>query len=74
MKEALIESAEWRAIAYVVTLLFFVATGVDIVEAFTHSILLQVILFVIHVIWLYLRENRWRRGRGGYRKRAVRSW
>ena len=61
MKERLIKSAavslEWRAIAFVITELFFWATTGELWKATALALALQAILFVVHFVWFYFRES-----------------
>jgi hypothetical protein len=62
MKQRLIKSAmvslEWRAVAFLITELFFWATSGEFWHATLLALTLQVILLVTHFGWYYVRESR----------------
>lgn len=61
MKQRLIKSAlvslEWRAVAFVITELFFIATSGEIWHATLMAVGLQLILLVTHFGWYFVRET-----------------
>ena len=62
MKQRLLKSAavslEWRAVAFVITNLFFWATTGHFWQATILALELQLILLVVHFGWFFLRETR----------------
>ncbi len=50
-------SLEWRAIAFVITNLFFWFTTEEFWKATAMALTLQAILFIAHVVWFYFREE-----------------
>lgn len=61
MKERLMKTAavslEWRFIALVITELFFWYTTGELWKATVLALSLQLILFVVHFGWYFLRET-----------------
>ncbi|HYD92987.1 MAG TPA: hypothetical protein VEB18_00805 [Candidatus Paceibacterota bacterium] len=61
MKQRLIKSMkvslEWRAIAFLITEVFFYATTGELWHATILALSLQLILFVTHFGWYFLRET-----------------
>jgi hypothetical protein len=61
MKERLLKSAtaslEWRAVAFIITELFFWATTGELWAATILALELQLILLVAHFCWYYVRES-----------------
>lgn len=57
IKKALQLSIEWRLIAASVTTIYFYALEGTWVKATLLSLVLQGILFVVQVLWMYLREK-----------------
>jgi len=61
MREKLIHSlyasAEWRIIAFIITNIFFWITTHSFWKAAGLSLLLQAILFLVHIIWYFIRHE-----------------
>lgn len=61
VKERLLKTAavsvEWRIIAFIVTELFFWYTTGELWQATLYAIALQLILFLVHFGWYFLRET-----------------
>lgn len=60
MREHLISSfkisLEWRLIAFVITYLFLLATTGEFWQATWSSFVLQFLLFVAHMMWVFIRH------------------
>lgn len=50
-------SLEWRVLAFTITFSFFALSGYQFWEATNRAVLLQLILFVVQVVWIYQRKN-----------------
>lgn len=58
LMKSMMVSLEWRGIAFIITNLFFWATTGDFWHATTLALALQLILFVAHFGWYFVRETR----------------
>jgi hypothetical protein len=62
VKQKLLKSAavslEWRAFAFLITEVFFLATTGGLWQATTLALELQLILFAAHFVWFFFRDER----------------
>lgn len=49
------ESFIWRCLAYIITTVYFTTLGAELVQASITALLLQVILFIGHTVFLFVR-------------------